>query len=733
MCNISVFRNVSSVDNPEDIYIKEFFEKIRDGEWEDLVTKYRVLSGDEQKKFKLTVPTATMSGTFFYRNDSGIKSFSGYLAMDIDDVDEINEVRKAIERDIYTVACYVSIGGRGLRVLYRIKQNKYKEAFSGLCKYIYENFGLTCDLNSSISKPYLVSFDPFCYIRYDDENIPLFELYPPKQHIVKKIPDFVYVPSDLETVIKNIVARHINICEDYHDWLKIGFAISDCLGEDGRFFFHEISKFSPKYRHVVVDKQYTQCLRAKGSNKVSISTLYYFAKQNGIPIVTESTKKIVRTTKYGKAAGLSKKQITENLLKNEGIDNAEKVVDQVFDSNENFIEDEDPMLPQLEMFITNNYSLKMNEVTGYLEQHGVILPTRSLYTIFIAAKKILPKLDYNLFMKLLKSEFIESYNPFFSFLGSDGIPVELPALPPVVEPHYESPLIDKLCKSIENDNPSYTRTFVRKWYVSMISAMHRVHSPLILVLVGKQVTGKTEFFRRLLPQQLQAYYAESKLDKEKDDELLMTENIIVMDDEFGGKSKQESKKLNNITSKQWFSVRRPYGDHNEKILRLAILCGTSNYFEVVSDPTGNRRIIPVVVDNINKELYNSIDKVALINEAFKLYKSGFDWRIIGNDITYLNNNQTEHEMLVKERELINGYYEPGEKYRMTTTDILVELEHITGQRLSLYTIGTEMKRAGFIKKGTRYGGGSKTAQMWCVDKINRRDQQPFNTSGESPF
>ncbi len=234
-------------------------------------------------------------------------------------------------------------------------------------------------------------------------------------------------------------------------------------------------------------------------------------------------------------------------------------------------------------------------------------------------------------IRLLKSDFIEIYNPFYEFFGSDGVAVELPAIPIDNGNRFQSPLIDKLAETIENNNPSFTGFFLRKWMVGAISAVHKDHSPLLLCLLGAQNTGKTEFFRRMLPKTLQQYYAESKLDKEKDDELLMTENWIIMDDELGGKSKQDSQKLKNITSKQWFSLRRPYGDHNEKILRLAVLCGTSNYNEILSDETGNRRIIPIEVSNINKELYNSIDKKELWMEAFRLYKEGFDWRITSND------------------------------------------------------------------------------------------------------
>ena len=40
-----------------------------------------------------------------------------------------------------------------------------------------------------------------------------------------------------------------------------------------------------------------------------------------------------------------------------------------------------------------------------------------------------------------------------------------------------------------------------------------------------QENGKTEFFRRLLPAKLKPFYSESKLDRDKDDEILMCQKL----------------------------------------------------------------------------------------------------------------------------------------------------------------------------------------------------------------
>ena len=49
------------------------------------------------------------------------------------------------------------------------------------------------------------------------------------------------------------------------------------------------------------------------------------------------------------------------------------------------------------------------------------------------------------------------------------------------------------------------------------------------------------------------------MDNGKDDEILMTKKLIILDDEYGGKSKREEKKLKEITAKEFINVREPYG------------------------------------------------------------------------------------------------------------------------------------------------------------------------------
>jgi len=256
--------------------------------------------------------------------------------------------------------------------------------------------------------------------------------------------------------------------------------------------------------------------------------------------------------------------------------------------------------------------------------------------------------------------------------------------------------------------------------VSIVSAAYGVHSPLMFVLSGeKQGKGKTEFFRRLIPEELIPYYAESKLDAGKDDEILMTQKLIIMDDEMAGKNKRETQRLRELTSKQWFDLREPYGRINVSLRRLAVLCATTNSRDVLRDPFGNRRVIPIPVEDVNKSIYNKVDKREVFAEAFSLWKSGFDWTILNeSDRSYLNKYDEDFKAEQPEKELILKYFtyrEPDTP--MTATEIKAELEKLTQQKLTVEMIGRALGQVGYVRKSVRRDG--QASKMWIVKRINR--------------
>jgi predicted P-loop ATPase len=237
---------------------------------------------------------------------------------------------------------------------------------------------------------------------------------------------------------------------------------------------------------------------------------------------------------------------------------------------------------EIKEFLSENYDLSYNLITRNLELSGKPVNDLDLNSIFVACKTVHSGANQKLVESILYSNFMRQYNPFLEFIEK------------YKNPELDGRNIKNLVASIKTDTLNH-EMFIRKWLCALMASAHGQHSPLMLVLCGGQNTGKTEWFRRLLPDALIGYYAESKLDEGKDADILMTKKLIIMDDEMGGKSKKDEKNLKSRLSKQTLTLREPYGRVSVDLRRLAMLCGTTNDNQIINDPTGNRRILPINV------------------------------------------------------------------------------------------------------------------------------------------
>jgi hypothetical protein len=650
---------------------------------------------------------------FNKRDDNSISKHSGYIGIDIDELVNPEEIKEKLRYDKYVVAIFTSVSGRGLCVVFHINGGKHREAFQGLSQYLYESYGIVVDPTSiNVSRARFVSYDPHIFI---SANYDKFLIYP-KEKPPKKIEKVVFDKDDFGNILKEIVSRRLNLCENYHDWLRIGFAISHRFGEVGREYFHIVSQYSSKYQSNATDRQYSACIKHHGRNEATIATFYYYCKNAGVPLYSERTKKIVHTASSGKKGGLTMQKVAENLKTFENIDDAEDLIKQVFEND--IAIHEDGLIPELELWLRQNYDFKRNAITLYIENGNSVLKNKDFNSVWIAGKKIFPELSFELLDRLINSDFVPTYNPFLDF----------------IEEHKDRKpegLIDKFWGCIKTKDTDYVKYFGKKWLVGIIASIHGDHTPLMPVLSGaKQNTGKTQFFRRFLPVALKKFFAESKLDAGKDDAILMTQKLVICDDEMGGKSKKENKLLKELTSKEVFSLREPYGRNNVDLVRLAALCGTSNDNELLNDPTGNRRIIPMHVYSIDFDVYNAIDKIELFMEAYHLWKTGYAYQLTDKEIEYLGQDKVSFEVTCMEKELIQKYFEVGEEEHMSASEIKIYLDNKTNQKLILDKVGKELKSLGF--KQIKVDSGNR--RVYCVQKKVWGDRPTGGPPpGETPF
>lgn len=731
--SIGIYHSIGDTESKNTIPLDIFLSNVRDGEFQDLVLPIRISKDkDERSALKKRLPNVTISGVFSLRFDKNLVTHSGFIAIDVDNLgDQVENFKAMISGDPYTYAAFTSVSGMGLCIVARVEADRHRDAYLGLAAYYLSRFKQPVDPTGiNVSRARFVSYDPHLVW---NERSQVFKKYLPKEKKTQP-PPVVFVQTEFDDIVRQMVDRRVSCCEDYRDWLKVCFALCNRFGESGRHYFHSLSSISGKYDPQVADKQYTVSLGHENmwiGQKATLSTVYYYAKLGGINIASEKTKHISAATTALKKSGLSIDTIVTNLQKFEGInpEDSRHIVAQAYDSGTDFHNDSDCLIDSLLTWLRNNYSLRLNLVTRRIENAGVSIDDMQLNSIFLNAKRVFDDLTFELFNRCVFSNNTATYNPFLEWWDK----------------YEDTPYADEIMKfwrcipvgSAEDfDRMVY---FGTKWLVSIVASIYGTPSPLVLVLAGeKQGTGKTEVFRHLFPMEWRQpvdYYAESKLDgKEADDAVLMCTKLLIMDDEFGGQSKKEQRRFKSITSKNTFSVRKPYGRNFEDLFRLAVMGGTCQELEVLNDPTGNRRLLPFhVVSKIDYEAMNQINRTAMFAQLFRMYHSGFNFRVINNDIEILAKGSDMFLEFTLEYDLVNSYFDkpaPNQfgVVELTAGEIKERLDKYTGQRTSLNKVGQELKRLGFEQVVKKTGG--KTCRVYLViEKKNITGLPALNLNG----
>ena len=698
---VTLFKKITQTNNGQDLFVDEILIGIRSGRWQDICLP--VMKEPEKAKrteLKKVVPYFTAAGTFSERKNTGLKDASGLIAIDFDEVENLNMYIGLVNADQYTYATFKSVSHTGFCALVKIDPAKHKESFEGLSAYYYQLLKIPIDpACKDISRPRYVSYDPDCFMNAGSK---LFKEYPKKENKAEtyqrtKI-DYLHTNDRFDRVMKQI---NIDITGDYNQWVRIGFAIASQFGDAGEDYFHHISSFSPQYNRDQCAKQYKFCNRNKQG--VSISTFYYYAKLNGCKISDEQENHIAKIAHYAKTGGRDKESVKQ-ILEMQAIPVNNDVINAVFESEnykpESNNGDKSLNIEDVECWIQTNYSIKKNEITRFYENNGEELQTEDFNSIYIAAKKVFEKLSRELFDTIIFSNFTQKYNPIKDYLNSL---------------HWDDvDRIRPLCTSINSDTGDfdYRVVLLQSWLLGIIETVFTGEPNILqLILAGKKNTGKSIFFKRLLPSGLKKYFALSQLDKGKDDELLMCQKLLILDDEYSGKSKVDSKIIKRLLSAPFFDLREPYGKRNITLPRIATLCATSNETELLNDLTGNRRnIIFEIVGKCDYSNYNKIDKTQLFAQLVKMHQQGYTSQLQDAMIDLIEQYTGDRNAEAsQEGECIHLLFEEpklADNYDfMTTTQIKILIERTTEQRLNIKKLGMELKRLGYnrVKKNGVYG------------------------------
>jgi predicted P-loop ATPase len=687
MKKISFFKGLPAKGEPhysyDSIDFDEFLEAVKSGKWRDEVEYIRTIPDKEfRNQKKKNLPSVTVSGLFSERNQDKIIEHSGFLAVDVDDFTD----KEKLLTDPYTYALFRSVSGNGLVVVMKCNPEKHKPTYEWAQSYYHAMYQIHVDgaPKNPASLRY-VSYDPDLFLNKKAKTGKVMQPPKPFKKVALVLPE-----TQLADLIKSVIDKGIDLAPDYHSYMTLAFALANGMGESGRSAFHSLCQVNSKYNTKNADKKYDEALKNHKSGGITIGSFFWMCKRAGLEL-PKVKKEVVISLTHSKKTGKTKEMAAKEVATLHGMDEDEalKVASEVYERAELTVNsgDDEDIIKSILHWLNTTYKIRVNLITRKIEVNDEAITDAVLNSIYLNARMYFrnEKVNKDLVRTIVESDFIDKYDPIDEFIQAN-------------RHRKASGLVDKIIDSIKSDTPKY-EVFIAKWLVSIVAAYKGYPVRSVLALVGGQNTGKTEWFRRLLPGELKQYYAESKLDAGKDDEILMCEKLIVMDDEMGGKSKQDEKRFKELTSKEVFSYRAPYARHNEDRKRLAILCGTSNDSSVINDPTGNTRILPVNVISIDHALYNSVDKADLFMELLYNYEQGAEWKLNPDDIDHLSEVSTDFESMPFERELICKYFcrnsdeHQGYPEFLTSTEIKMHIEEVSKQKIiSMKRFQTELSK-----------------------------------------
>lgn len=624
---VSLYNTMKSTEK-HDISIDDYCEMILKGKYQDMVLTARAVKTDKQKYQSLKSKMPCVTGSAIMNQGAKVASnifeMNGLICLDIDDEVDINMIQR-INSDEYTFISHRSFGGDGLCVFVKINPNKFTESFHELAQYYWDKFNLAIDQScKNKNRLRYLSYDPYLF---KNENSKKF-IAKTKIKTEKKKESFVFAKNDFTDIIHKV--KDIDLCQDdYKRYCDIGFAIGSQFGINGLDYFKAICQSGAKYDPKAIEKHYKNFCKDGG---ITIATFYHYVKEAGIEIYSEQTKAHIKAVNVQKVQGTATIESVSNSLKIQKIEVDEELIKKLIESKEIYTIHEDiSNMAKLENFIIENYAPERNTITNEIKIDGIVIDDHKLNSIYKTASKVL---DFNVAKSdvrdIINSDTTKDFNPLNAFFSVK---------------EYSEGQIEAYIDCIEPKS-DYNRWAFKKWLVgcvhNWISPLSETKvSPLTLVLCGqKQGTGKTSFFRNLLPEELQDYLIEKKIDaNDKDSMYNLAKGLICFDDEFGGLATKDVKDFKRVADTNWIDIRLPYSAFYSKIKRRASLCGTTNEANILKDVTGNRRLLPINVESIDYEKMIKIDTSSLWREAYKLWREDFDWKIYkSEDIEFLNEN-----------------------------------------------------------------------------------------------
>lgn len=362
-------------------------------------------------------------------------------------------------------------------------------------------------------------------------------------------------------------------------------------------------------------------------------------------------------------------------------------------------------------FMQQRYVFRRNEVTGsveYVEHNRYVTAWKPvnnnvINTICVAAHLSGIEVWETDVRRVIGSTLTNDYNPIMEWVSA------LPAWD-------GRDRVGELAATVKTRNADWERYF-RIWLRSMVrqwTGRNLIHgASMVLMFIGGQGTGKSTFFKRLLPEALQPYYND-RIDfanKKEAERALMRFCLICMD-EYDQLSQRQIPFVKHILQKSDVKWRRMYQDEIEQMKRYAAFCATTNSVTPLADATGSRRYLCVELDQPidntlqidHRQLYAQI--VHEIANGEQSYFTSEDERMIQERNAYYTQEAPLETMLTSVFSPVDDT-ESADAIALTSSEIVKELKlrhkTLTANESTVRRVGMLLAAKGFKKRRTNAG------------------------------
>jgi putative DNA primase/helicase len=251
---------------------------------------------------------------------------------------------------------------------------------------------------------------------------------------------------------------------------------------------------------------------------------------------------------------------------------------------------------------------------------------------------------------------------------------------------------------------------MRRWLVSAVAAAAKpsgFFSKGVLVFQGPQSSGKTAWFRALLPEGMRDLLkVDAHIDPDNKDSIISAVShwLVELGELDGTLRKADIARLKGFISQDVDQFRRPYARAEGKYGRRTVFFASVNPEEFLADDTGSVRWWTIPVTALDYS--HSIEMQQLWAEVYGWFEAGEQWWLDPAEEICLEAGNSAHAQAEPVEELIQSRYGDASNVAfrsMTATDVLIEIGYDKPTRVHLNKAANALREMFGEPKRTKTG------------------------------